>query len=81
MAILIFVIIGAIAGWLAGKVLRGGGFGLLWNIILGVLGAFVGNWLLGLLGIELFSGWLNSLTEALIGALVVLFIVGLLKRK
>lgn len=81
MDIVIFVLTGALAGWLAGKIMRGGGFGILWNIILGILGAFVGSWLLGTLGIQLLSGWLNTLVEALIGALVVLFIVGLIKKK
>lgn len=78
--IVIFILIGAIAGWLAGNLMRGGGFGLLWNIILGIVGAFVGSWLFGLLGIHLLSGWLNTLVEALIGAVLVLFVVGLFKR-
>lgn len=80
MELLYTLIIGAIAGWLAGLIMKGSGYGLLINIILGIVGAFVGSWLFGALGISIASGLLGSLITAVIGAVVVLFIAGLFKR-
>lgn len=80
MELLYTLIIGAIAGWLAGLIMKGSGYGLLINIILGIVGAFVGSWLFGELGISIASGLLGSLITAVIGAVVVLFIAGLFKR-
>jgi uncharacterized membrane protein YeaQ/YmgE (transglycosylase-associated protein family) len=81
MEIIYFLIIGAIAGWLAGLIMRGGGFGLLGNIVVGIIGAVIGGHLLGWLNIEIGLGrpW-GALLTALIGAVVLLFIVGLIKR-
>ena len=79
-ALLIFLIIGAIAGWLAGIIMRGGGFGLIGNIIVGVLGAFIGGYLLPRLGISVGGGWIDQIVSALIGAVILLFIVGLIRR-
>ena len=79
-SLLIILAIGAIAGWIAGQLMRGGGFGLLWNIILGILGSFVGNWLFGALGVSVASGLLGSLITSVIGAVVILFIAGLFRR-
>ena len=81
MSWIIAIIVGGIAGWLAGKLMKGGGFGLLKNILLGIVGGFVGGWLFGLLGISLFDGWAGDLVEGVIGAVVVLFIAGALKKK
>src|SRR5262245_49485563 len=67
-SIIIMLIIGAIAGWLAGQIVRGFGFGLLWNIILGIVGAFIGVWLLRQLGFLPFSGFIGSIVNAVIGA-------------
>jgi len=78
-SILIFLIIGAIAGWLAGLIMRGGGFGLLGNIVVGIVGAFIGGYLLPMLGVHL-AGVLGAIVTAVIGAVVLLFIVGLIKR-
>lgn len=55
----VFLLIGAIAGWLAGLLMKGGGFGLLGNIIVGVLGAIVGGWLFGVLGISVGGAWVG----------------------
>jgi len=78
-SILVFLIIGAIAGWLAGLIMRGGGFGLLGNIVVGIVGAFIGGYLLPMVGVHL-AGVLGAIVTALIGAVVLLFIVGLIKR-
>ncbi len=74
-----FLLIGAAAGWIAGQLMKGGGFGLIVNIILGIIGAFVGGWLLGELGISVGSGLTGSLITSVIGAVVVLFVAGLFK--
>jgi uncharacterized membrane protein YeaQ/YmgE (transglycosylase-associated protein family) len=80
-SIIIMLIVGAIAGWLAGQILRGFGFGLLWNIIIGIVGAFIGVWLLQQIGVSPFSGFIGSIINATIGAVILLFIVGLIKRR
>ena len=79
-ALLIFLIIGAIAGWLAGQIMAGGGFGLVGNIIIGIIGAFVAGWLLPQLGIFIGGGYIGAIINAAIGAIIVLFVVGLIKR-
>jgi len=79
-SIIIMLIVGAIAGWLAGQIVRGFGFGLLWNIIIGIVGAFIGVWLLTQLGVLPFSGFVGSIVNATIGAVILLVIVGFIKR-
>lgn len=79
-SIIVMIIVGAIAGWLAGQVVRGFGFGLLWNVIIGIIGAFIGVWLLTSLGFVPFSGFVGSIVNSLIGAIVLLIIVGFLRR-
>lgn len=78
-ALIIFLFIGAVAGWLAGTLMKGGGFGLLGNIVVGILGAIVGGWVFGAMGIA-FGGILGSIIAATVGALILLFIVGLIKK-
>jgi len=80
MAFLYFILVGAIAGWLAGQIMKGSGFGLLWNIILGIVGGLVGGWLFGELGISAGGGLLGSIITSAVGAIVVVFIAGLFKR-
>jgi uncharacterized membrane protein YeaQ/YmgE (transglycosylase-associated protein family) len=75
-----FLIIGAIAGWLAGKFMRGAGFGLLGDIIVGIIGAVLGGWLFGALGIYPGGGLIGSLIVAFVGAVLLLFLVRLIKR-
>ncbi len=70
---------GAIAGWLAGKLMRGGGFGLLGNIAIGIIGAVIGGFVFGLLGITA-SGLIGSIVTATAGAALLLFIVDLIKK-
>lgn len=77
--LIVWLIIGAIAGWLAGVLVKGGGFGLLIDIVVGIVGAVIGGWLAGLLGIG-FSGILGSIVIAVIGAVVLLFAIRLFHR-
>ena len=79
-AIIIILIIGAVAGWLAGLIVRGMGFGLLGNIVVGIVGAFIAGWLFPALGISLGSGTLGAIIHATIGAVILLVIIGLVKR-
>ena len=80
MGILAALIIGAIAGWLAGLIVRGAGFGLIGNIVVGIIGELVAGWVLPRLGIVLASGLLGSILDATIGAVIVLVILSLIKR-
>jgi uncharacterized membrane protein YeaQ/YmgE (transglycosylase-associated protein family) len=76
--LILFLVIGVVAGWLAGKIMKGGGFGLVGDLIVGVIGAFVGAWLFGLLGIAAGST-LGVLLTAVVGAVVFLWIIRLFK--
>lgn len=78
-SLLVFLIVGALAGWIAGKMVRGAGFGLVGNIVVGVLGAFVAGLLLPRLGFVVGGGFLAALIHATIGAVVLLFVVRLVK--
>lgn len=78
-ALIVFLAIGALAGWLAGKIMKGGGFGLLGNIVVGVIGAIVGGMLFDLLGIST-HGLIGSIITATVGAMVLLYLVRLFKR-
>ena len=74
-----FLIIGIVAGWLAGHIARGKGFGLLGDMVMGVIGAFVGGFLFGLLGLSA-HGFIGSLITATIGAVAFIFLVRYLKK-
>jgi uncharacterized membrane protein YeaQ/YmgE (transglycosylase-associated protein family) len=78
-SVVFWLVIGAIAGWIAGKIMRGGGFGVLGNIAVGVVGAVIGGSLFRMVGLSA-SGTLGSLVTAVVGACVLLFIVGLVKK-
>ena len=78
-SIIIFLLIGAVAGWLAGVVVRGGGFGLVGDIVVGILGAFVAGLLLPRFGLGL-TGIAGSIIYAAIGAIVLLLVIRLIKR-
>jgi uncharacterized membrane protein YeaQ/YmgE (transglycosylase-associated protein family) len=83
MGLLTWIVVGAIAGWLAGKVMKGSGFGLIGDIVVGVIGALVGGWLAGtFLNVSnAISGFnLNTIFVAFLGAVIVLYILRLLKR-
>ncbi len=74
-----FLIVGLIAGWLAGKFMRGGGYGLVGDLIVGVIGALIGGWLFGLLGIGA-GGLIGSIIVAFIGAVILIAIIRALRR-
>ena len=81
--ILIWIILGAVAGWLAGQIVKGHGFGTVGNIVVGIIGSFLGGWLGGELGIAgtTTGGFsLPSIITAVLGAIVLLFLIGLIKR-
>ena len=78
-SILALLVIGAIAGWLAGKLIKGGGFGLVTNIVVGIIGAIIGQTVFNLLGI-IAGSLLGTIIMATIGASILLFIVGLFKK-
>ncbi|RQT59773.1 GlsB/YeaQ/YmgE family stress response membrane protein [Burkholderia cepacia] len=78
--LIMWLIIGAIAGWLAGLLVKGGGFGLIVDIIVGIVGAVIGGWLAGLLGISIGSGFIGSVIVAVVGAVILLFVIRLFKR-
>jgi uncharacterized membrane protein YeaQ/YmgE (transglycosylase-associated protein family) len=78
-ALIWFLLIGMIAGWLAGKVMRGGGFGIIGDMIVGVIGAFIGGWLFSLLGIGV-GGLIGSLITAFVGAVILLAILRAIRR-
>lgn len=77
--LLVFLAIGAVSGWLAGKLMKGGGFGLLGNIVVGVIGAVIGGMLFSFLGITT-RGLIGSIITATVGAMVLLYVVRLIKR-
>jgi len=78
--LLLFLVIGVVAGFLAGKIMKGSGFGLIGDLIIGVIGAFIGVWVFGLLGIAS-GGVIGLLIAAVVGALLLLYIIRLAKSK
>jgi len=74
-----WIVVGLIAGWLAGKVMKGGGYGVLIDIILGILGAIVGGWVFGLLQLHA-GGLMWSIIVAFVGAVILVWITRLLKK-
>lgn len=79
-SLIVFLVIGAVAGWLAGQIVRGMGFGLIGNIVVGIVGAFIAGWLLPQVGIAIGGGIIAAIVNALIGAVILLVILGLIKR-
>ena len=80
MGILAAIVIGAIAGWLAGLIVRGAGFVLIGNIVIGIIGALVASWILPRLGVSLGAGTIRDIVNATIGAVIVLVILSLVRR-
>lgn len=78
--LIIWLVIGAIAGWLAGQIMTGGGFGLVGNVIVGIVGAVVAGWLFPNFWPSMGSPMVNAIVHSLVGAIVVLFVVGLIRR-
>ena len=79
-ALIIFLLIGAVAGWLAGLIVKGGGFGLFGNMVVGIIGAFLAGWLLPRVGFALGGGLIGAVIHATIGAVILLLVVRVLKR-
>lgn len=75
-----FILIGLIAGWLAGLLMKGGGFGLIGDIVIGIIGALIGGHLFGVMGISAGGGLLGSIIVATIGAVIFIFLLRLIKR-
>ncbi len=76
------LLIGAIAGWLGSKIFQGSGFGLIGNIVIGILGSIVGYWVLGKLDVSFGSGWIGSILTGALGAIIILAIINIVfKRK
>lgn len=80
MEIVWFLVIGLIAGWLAGVLVKGGGFGVIGDIIVGVIGAFVGGYLFKFVGVSVGGGMIGSIVVATVGAIVLIVILRLIKR-
>ena len=78
--IIIWLVIGAVAGWLAGQIVKGGGFGLIGDIVVGIVGAVVAGWLLPRLGVFIGGSYIAEVINALIGAVILLFVARLVKR-
>lgn len=78
-SLIILLIVGAIAGWAAGQIVKGYGFGLVGNIVVGVVGAFIGNWLFPMLG--MWGGdMIGMIISAILGAVILLVVIGLVRR-
>ena len=76
-SIIVILVVGVVAGWLAGKIVRGAGFGLIGDLAIGIIGAFVGDWILPRLGVHLGAGVISQIVNATVGAIVLLLIIRL----
>ena len=80
-SLLVILFVGIVAGWLAGKVVRGSGFGLIGDLVIGVVGAFIANFLFPKLGIQLGTGLLSEIVFSALGAIILLVVIGLIRRR
>jgi uncharacterized membrane protein YeaQ/YmgE (transglycosylase-associated protein family) len=78
--LIIWLVIGAVAGWLAGQIVAGGGFGLIGDIVVGIIGAFIGGWLAGVLHIHVGTGWISAILTGFVGAALLLIILRAVRR-
>lgn len=78
-SLLVILLVGIVAGWLAGRLVRGAGFGIVGDLIIGIVGAFIGNWLLPRLGIHLGTGIVSAIVNATVGAILLLVVIRLLR--
>lgn len=81
MEIIVTLLIGAAAGWLGSMIYKGSGLGIIGNIVVGIIGSFVGYWLLGKLGIHLGTGWVGAILTGAIGAIIILILLNLIISK
>jgi uncharacterized membrane protein YeaQ/YmgE (transglycosylase-associated protein family) len=79
-SLIVFLIVGIVAGWLAGQIMNGGGFGLIGDLIVGVVGAFIAGWLLPVFHISFGPSIVSEIVTALIGAIILLFALRLIRR-
>jgi uncharacterized membrane protein YeaQ/YmgE (transglycosylase-associated protein family) len=77
-SLIVILLVGVVAGWLAGQIVRGGGFGLIGDLVVGVIGAFIGDWLLPQLGIRLGVGVVSLIADATLGAILLLVVLRLI---
>jgi uncharacterized membrane protein YeaQ/YmgE (transglycosylase-associated protein family) len=75
-----FIIVGLIAGWLAGVIMKGGGYGVVGDIVVGIVGALIGGWLFSTMGVSTGGGLLGAIIVALVGAIILIFLLRLIKR-
>ena len=75
-----FIIVGLIPGWLAGLIIKGGGYGVVGDIIVGIVGALIGGWLFSTMGVSTGGGLLGAIIVALVGAIILIFLLRLIKR-
>ena len=80
-SLLVILFVGLVAGWLAGQIVRGAEFGLIGDLVIGIIGAFIGDWLLPQIGIHLGTGIVSAIINAAIGAVLLLLVVGLLRGR
>ena len=80
MGVISWIVVGLIAGWLAGQVMKGSGYGVLVDIVLGILGGVVGGWIFGMLGVWPGGGLIGSIVVAFVGAVILVSITRVLKR-
>jgi uncharacterized membrane protein YeaQ/YmgE (transglycosylase-associated protein family) len=80
MHFIVWIIIGALAGWIAGLIVQGTGFGLIGDIVIGIVGAFIAGWLLPLVGFHVGTHFISAIVDAVIGAVIFLVIIGAVKR-
>jgi uncharacterized membrane protein YeaQ/YmgE (transglycosylase-associated protein family) len=74
------ILVGLVAGWLAGQVMKGGGYGIVVDIILGILGGIVGGWVFGMLGLHA-GGLIGNIVVSFVGAVILVWLVHLVKKK
>jgi uncharacterized membrane protein YeaQ/YmgE (transglycosylase-associated protein family) len=79
-ALIVIIIVGLVAGWLAGQIVKGSGFGLVGDIVVGLVGALIGGWLLPRIGLGLGGGLVGEIITAVIGAVILLVILRLVRR-
>ena len=79
-ALVLWLVVGAIAGWIAGTVVRGGGFGLVGDIVVGIVGSLIAGWLFPRIGLHLFAGFIGSIVDAAVGAIILLLVLRLIRR-
>jgi len=78
-SLLIILLVGLVAGWLAGQIVQGTGFGIVGDLLIGIVGAFIGSWVLPRLGIHLGSGMIAAIVNATVGALILLLLIRLVR--